>query len=89
MEGEREVNYSITLTDPNDTTKFGTWTKLYIITISLSFQRMKSKIMQEYGRQRDQGYPEMRREYQYLHLKLAHIKGLVTKYDEMQVQVRS
>ena len=50
---------------------------------------MKSKIMQEYGRQRDQGFPEYKRQYQYLHLKLAHIKGLVTKYDEMQVQIRS
>ena len=50
---------------------------------------MKSKIMQEYGRQRDEGFVEMKREYQYLHMKLAHIKALVTKYDEMQVQIRA
>ena len=55
----------------------------------LPFQKMKSKIMQEYGRQRDQGFAEMKREYQYLHMKLAHIKALVTKYDEMQVQIRA
>ena len=42
--------------------------------------------MQEAMRQRDQGYLERKRELRYLHLKLAHIKGLVTKYDEMQLR---
>merc|ERR1711974_122985 len=39
---------------------------------SLAWKRMKSKIMQEYGRQRDQGFPEFKRQYQYLHLKLSY-----------------
>ena len=47
---------------------------------------MKSKIMQEYTKRlQDQGFAEQKRELQYLHKKLAHIKGLVTKYDEMQI----
>ena len=45
--------------------------------------------MQEYRRQHDQGFADFKREYQYLHMKLAHIKALVTKYDEMQVQIRA
>ena len=45
--------------------------------------------MQEYAaRQSDHGYSEQKKELQYLHMKLAHIKGLVTKYDEMQVRAR-
>jgi len=56
---------------------------------SPAWKRMKSKIMQEYAaRQSDHGYSEQKKELQYLHMKLAHIKGLVTKYDEMQVRAR-
>jgi hypothetical protein len=51
---------------------------------------MKSKIMQEYAaRQQDKKYVENKKEFQYLHEKLAHIKGLVTQYDQNAISSSS
>lgn len=53
------------------------------IAFSFFFQRMKSKIMQEYAaRQQDKTYVDNKKEFLYLHEKLSHIKGLVTQYDQ-------
>ena len=48
----------------------------------LILQRMRSKIMQEYtARQQDKIYLDNKKEFQYLHEKLAYIKRLVDQYD--------
>ncbi len=46
------------------------------------FQKLKMQIWDEYNRNKnDSEYLRTRREFQYLHDKLAHIKMLVHEYD--------